>query len=50
VEFLILENDAKDKIAELLLLVGGDDFVLLSFVGNLDLDKIVKLANEMEKD
>lgn len=50
VEFLILENETNDKIAELLLLVGGDDFVLLSFVGNLDLDKIVKLANEMEKD
>lgn len=50
VEFLILENKANNKIAELLLLVGGDDFVLLSFVGNLDLDKIVKLANEMEKD
>ena len=49
VEFLVLEDPNSSKIAELLLLSGGDDFVLLSFVGNLDLDKISRLANEMEK-
>ena len=50
VEFLVLENDKTKKIAELLLLVGGDDFALLSFVGNLDLDRIAKLAEEIEKE
>ena len=42
----------KDKgniIEELLLLVGSpDEFVLLSFVGNIDLDKISKLAKTMD--
>lgn len=48
VEFLILENEQTDKIDELLLLVGGDDFVMLSFVGNLDLEKISRLAREID--
>lgn len=49
VDFLI--KDEKDIIKELLLLVGGEDneFVLLSFVGNLDLNKIINLANTMDK-
>jgi len=46
VEFLVRENG--DVIEELLLLVGGDDFVLLSFVGRLDLNKISRLAREIE--
>ena len=46
VEFLVRENG--DLIEELLLLVGGDEFVLLSFVGNLDLNKISRLAREIE--
>jgi vacuolar-type H+-ATPase subunit F/Vma7 len=38
-----------DKISELLLLIGGkDNFVLMSFVGNLDLAKIAKLANKLD--
>lgn len=48
VEFLVLET-AENKIAELLLLVGGDDFALLSFVGNFDLEKISRLAEELDK-
>jgi hypothetical protein len=48
VEFLIKE--ANNVIQELLLLSGGaDEFVLLSFMGNLDLNKISRLAKEIEK-
>ena len=49
VEFLVLEDSQTKKINELLLLAGGDDFVLLSFVGNLDMNKISRLAKELEK-
>jgi len=36
-------------ISELLLLVGAlDEFVMLSFVGDIDLDKISKLANNID--
>jgi hypothetical protein len=38
-----------DNINELLLLIGGkSNFVLMSFVGNLDLNKIAKLANKLD--
>ena len=37
-----------NNISELLLLVGGDEFVLLSFVGNIDMANISKLANSMD--
>lgn len=50
VHFLVKEGE-NDEIRELLLLVGGNDqFVLLSFVGNIDLSKISKLANSMDID
>lgn len=50
VDFLIIEDD-EGKVGELLLLIGGDDsFALLSFVGNINLNKVSKLAKEMEKD
>ncbi len=43
-----VKEDA-DKISELLLLVGAlDEFVMLSFVGDIDLDKISKLANNID--
>lgn len=43
VEFLVKESG--DRIQELLLLVGGhDEFVMLSFVGNIDLKKIGELS------
>lgn len=48
IEFLVQENKETKKIAELLLLAGGDEFVLLSFVGNLDIEKIVRLAKELD--
>ena len=48
VEFLI-KDDGNKTIHELLLLVGGEDeFVLMSFVGNIDLDKVSKLINEFD--
>lgn len=47
VDFLIKDNG--DLIEELLLLVGGgDNFVLMSFVGNINLDNISKLAEAFE--
>ncbi len=49
VEFLIKEEG--DKISELLLLVGGEeDFVLMSFIGTIDINKIAKLSKSMEID
>lgn len=49
VEFLVKDNG--DIINELLLLVGGsDEFVLMSFVGNIDLNKIAKLAKNINID
>jgi hypothetical protein len=42
---------AKDKISELLLLVGGDDeFTAISFVGSIDLNKIGKLGKTLKID
>ena len=42
-------KDDGDIINELLLLVGGtDEFVLLSFTGNIDLAKISVLANQLD--
>lgn len=49
VQFLI--KDQGDVINELLLLVGGEgEFVMVSFVGNIDLDKISKLAKKLDVD
>jgi hypothetical protein len=45
-EFLIKEEG--EIINELLMLVGGDDFVLMSFVGKIDLAKVAKLARAVE--
>jgi hypothetical protein len=50
IRFMVKEG-ANDIINELLLLVGGeDDFVLMSFVGNIDLNKIAKLAETLDID
>jgi hypothetical protein len=49
VDFLI--KDAGETIEELLLIVGSpDEFVLMSFVGNIDLDNISKLVAAFEDD
>ncbi len=42
-------KEGSNVINELLLLVGGEDnFVLLSFLGKIDLNKISKLANQID--
>lgn len=46
VQFHVRDNKS-GGIEELLLLVGGDEFVLLSIEGNIDLKKIGKLAATM---
>ncbi len=47
VQFLI--KDEGNTINELLLLVGGEDeFVMLSFMGNIDLNKISQLARKLD--
>ncbi len=49
VRFLVKESG--DIINELLMLVGGDeDFALMSFVGNIDLDKLAKLSDSVDID
>jgi len=49
VKFVIKENDG--IIEELLLIVGGnDEFVMLSFVGKIDLAKIGRLAEDINVD
>ena len=46
-EFLVKEEG--DVINELLMLVGGgDEFVLMSFVGKIDMEKVSKLAKTIE--
>ncbi len=49
---ILVKDDSDGKVVnELLLIVGGsDEFVLLSFVGKLHLDKIAKLASNMDID
>ncbi len=44
-------KEANGVINELLLLVGGkDEFVMMSFVGNIDLSKIARLAKKLNID
>lgn len=51
IKFMVKDDGSEDIIHELLLLVGGeDDFVLMSFVGDIDLDKISKLAHSIDID
>lgn len=49
VKILVKDEDGGNIVNEMLLMVGGsDEFVLLSFVGRLHLDKIAKLAKNMD--
>ncbi len=49
VQFLIKDSGDMEVINELLLLVGSEDeFVMVSFVGMISLDKISKLANVLD--
>lgn len=48
VKFLVKDSDGGNIVNELLLLVGGEeDFVLMSFVGKIALDKVGKLAKNI---
>ncbi len=49
VSFMVKDNG--DIVEELLMIVGGDtDFALMSFIGNIDLKKIGKLAKALDID
>ena len=49
VRFMVKESG--DIVQELLMIVGGDtDFALISFIGNIDLKKIGKLAEALDID
>lgn len=51
VNFYTKTSGNDDVVEELLLLVGGkDEFVLLSFVGSLDLERIAKIAKKIDVD
>jgi len=51
IQFLVKDQQSGKVVNELLLLVGGeDDFVMLSFVGKIYLNKIAKLAKNMDID
>lgn len=48
IEFLVKESNDGKIIEELMMLVGGDDgFTMMSFIGNLDLKKLSRLAKKM---
>ena len=48
---LLLRENTNGKLEELLFLsYGEDEFTMMSFVGDLDLNKVMKLADEMEED
>lgn len=48
VKFLVKDSDGGNVVNELVLLVGGsEDFVLMSFSGQIPLDKIGKLASSL---
>lgn len=49
IEFYILDSGTRDKVEELLMLVGGEHtFFLLSITGEISLRQIAKLADSME--
>jgi len=51
VKILVKDEDGGNVVNEMLLIVGGqDEFVLLSFVGKLHLDKLAKFAKNMNID
>jgi len=51
VDFLVKDEDGGNIVNELLLLVGGhEDFVLLSFLGDIHLNKLSKIAESIDID
>lgn len=48
---ILTKTKSNDVIEELLLLVGGDDeFILVSFVGNINLSDLAKVASSLDID
>lgn len=48
---ILTKTKGKDVIEELLLLVGGnEEFILVSFVGNINLNDLAKIAGKMDID
>ena len=48
---ILTKTKGEDVIEELLLLVGGnDEFILVSFVGNINLNDLAKIAGKMDID
>lgn len=48
---ILTKTKGEDVIEELLLLVGGsDEFVLVSFVGNINLNDLAKIAGQLDID
>ena len=48
---ILTKTKGDDVIEELLLLVGGsDEFVLVSFIGNINLNDLAKVAGELDLD
>lgn len=41
-------RESGNQVAELILMIGGEEFVMMCFGGNLDLNKITKLAESMD--
>ena len=48
---ILTKTKSDDVIEELLLLVGGaDEFILVSFVGNINLNDLAKVASSLDID
>ena len=45
--FMVKDSDGGNIVDELVLLVSGDEFVLLDFVGQIDLTKVAKLSKSI---
>ena len=51
IKFLVKDEQGGNIVNELLLLVGGkDEFVMLSFIGKIHLNKIAKMAKSLDID
>lgn len=48
-KFMVREN-ARGNIAELIMLVGGDEFVALTITGDISLNEIASIAKDMDID
>ncbi|WP_282456299.1 DUF4252 domain-containing protein [Chitinophaga sedimenti] len=46
-KFMVKEN-SKGNIAELIMLVGGDEFVALTITGDISLSEISNIAKDMD--